>query len=377
VDFAFSPEQEQLRDSVRSWLEKRAPRTYMRQMLEDPAGSTPEIWQELADLGWLGLLVPEEHGGLGLQMVDLVVVQEEVGRAIFPGPFFSSAVLATLAARSLGLPELLSGLASGRARGTVALEEAGHGDPLQAVRARARRSGAPGSSVSILSGEKPLVLDGEGASWAIVVARDESGIGSYLLENPDGQAVEVLDVTRRAARLILDGREAVRVGPPGDQSALWRGILLDAGVAIAAELVGVMENALSLAVDYARTRVQFGRPIATFQVIKHKAADMLHRLELARVGVDYAAWAAGAGDIERERAAAMVKAYAGQAAVFVTGEAIQIHGGVGFTWDVDAHLLFRRAKFDDVLFGAGGWQRSRLAELLVGEGGSLLSGPDR
>jgi alkylation response protein AidB-like acyl-CoA dehydrogenase len=172
------------------------------------------------------------------------------------------------------------------------------------------------------------------------------------------------------ARVALGGRRARRVGPAGDQRALWRRVLDDVNVAICAELVGTSEQALGLAVDYAKVRVQFDRPIATFQVIKHKAADMLHRLELARVATHFAAWASDAGHDDRARAAAMCKGYVAEAADAVTAECIQVHGGIGFTWDVDCHLLYRRAKQDDLLFGAQGFQRRRLADLVLGPAGT-------
>jgi alkylation response protein AidB-like acyl-CoA dehydrogenase len=229
------------------------------------------------------------------------------------------------------------------------------------VRSRAK----PDGDGYVLSGAKPVVLDGGSADWALVVAEDDDGLGTFLLDAPAGQPVPGLDVTRKLARLELDGRRARRVGPAGDQRVLWQRVLDDVDVALCAELVGTAERALELAVEYAKVRVQFDRPIATFQAIKHKAADMLHHLELARVGTHYAAWASDTGSPERERAAAMAKGYAGEAAVDVTAECIQIHGGVGFTWDVDAHLLYRRAKQDDLLFGSQGYQRRRLAALLI------------
>ena len=361
MDFTFSAEQEEFRDAVRTTLAAEAPSAYVRAMIEDPVGVSAELWATMAELGWLGVLVPESAGGLGLGLVDLVVLQEELGKLPFPGPFVSSAVAATLAAVRLGADELLGDLASGARRGTVAVEERGHGDPLAGVRATAK----PEGEAAVLSGTKPAVLDGASADWALVVADDGDGLGTYLLESPAGEAVPGLDVTRKLARLELDGRTARRVGPAGDHSALWRRVLDDVDVALSAELVGTSERALELAVDYARVRVQFDRPIATFQAIKHKAAEMLHHLELARVGTHYAAWASDTDGPERERAAAMCKGYVGEAAVAVTAEAIQIHGGVGFTWDVDCHLLYRRAKQDDLLFGAQGYQRQRLAGLLL------------
>jgi len=365
VDFTFSAEQEEFRRSVRATLAAEAPPAYVRAMIDDPVGVTSGLWATMAELGWLGVLVPERAGGLGLGMVDLVVLQEELGRLPFPGPFVSSAVAATLAARALGLGELLPDLAAGRRRGTVAVEEAGHGDPLGTVRAMAKADG----DTWVLEGHKPTVLDGASADWALVVARDDEGLGTFLLDAPGGEPVPALDVTRKVARLVLDGRRATRVGPAGDHSALWRRVLDDVAVALCAELVGTCERALDLAVEYAKVRVQFDRPIATFQVIKHKAADMLHRLELSRVGTHYAAWASDADDATRERAAAMCKGFVGEAAAWLTGESIQVHGGVGFTWDVDCHLLYRRAKQDDLLFGAQGWQRRRLADLVLGPPG--------
>jgi len=362
MDFTFSTEQEDFRAAVRTTLSSEAPSTYVRAMIEDPVGVTPELWRTMAELGWLGVLVPESAGGLGLGLVDLVVLQEELGRLPFPGPFASSAVAATIAAVRLGVDEVLADLASGRRRGTVAVEEPGHGDPLGGIRAGA----TPKGDEWALEGTKPVVLDGAGADFALVVAADADGLGTFLLDAPAGETVPALDVTRKVARVTLDGRAARRVGPAGDHSALWRRILDDIDVALCAELVGTSERALELAVEYARVRVQFDRPIATFQVIKHKAADMLHRVELARVGTHYAAWASDADDPERERSAAMCKGYVAEAADFVTAESIQVHGGVGFTWDVDCHLLYRRAKQDDLLFGAQGYQRQRLADLVLG-----------
>ena len=362
MDFTFSETQEQFRSSVRSFLAARCGGDYVRSMVDDPVGVRSDLWSEMAELGWLGILAPPECGGLGLGMVDLVVLQEELGRLPFPGPFVSSAVGATLACIRLGETSLLGDVVSGTKRATIAVEEPGHGDPLSSLRSSAK----PDGDTWALSGTKPMVLDGASCDFALVVADEGGSPSTFLLEEPAGEAVPGLDVTRKLARIVLDGRNARRVGPPGDQSAIWRRVLDDLNVALCAELVGTCERALELAVDYAKVRVQFDRPIATFQVIKHKAADMLHSLELARVGTHFAAWASDTDDPGRERTAAMCKGFVAQAANEVTAEAIQIHGGIGFTWDVDCHLLYRRAKQDDVLFGSQGFYRSRLAELLLG-----------
>ena len=363
MDFTFSPEQDALRDAVRSWLAAEAPTAYVRQMIEeDDRGFTDELWSKMADLGWLGVLVPEAQGGLGLGLVDVVVIQEEMGKLPFPGPYLSSAVLATTAAVRLGAHDLLPDLASGARRGTVALEELGAGDPLGRVATRASRAG----DAWVLDGLKPVVLDGHTADWAIVVAQVDEGLSSFLVEAPAGELVPSLDVTRKVTRVTLDQRPARRIGPDGDHTALWRRVLDDACVAVCAETVGACQRALDMAVEYAKVRVQFDRPIATFQAIKHKTAEMLHELELSRVGTHFAAWASDVDDPQRETAAAMCKGFVGEAANLVTAENIQIHGGVGFTWDVDAHLLYRRAKQNDVLFGNQAWHRHRLADMVLG-----------
>ena len=361
MDFQFSYEQDALRDAVRAYLAREATGSYVRAMADDERGFADESWREIAELGWPGLLVPESAGGLGLGLLDMEVVLEEMGRRTFPGPFFSSAVLATLAARALDEDDLLRQLASGELRGTVALEESGHGDPVDRVRASVRRRGSEWTA----TGEKPVVLDGHTADWAIVAARTEDGLGSFLLEAPRAEPVPTLDPTRKAGFLVLDDRRVTAVGPRGDHTAIWRRIVDDAAVMLCAELVGVGDAALELAVEYAKVRVQFDRPIASFQAIRHKAVDMLHRLELARVGTHWAAWCADVDDPARERAAAEAKSFVPEAINFVTGEDIQIHGGVGFTWECDAHFLFKRAKQNDVLLGYQGWHRARVADLVL------------
>jgi len=361
MDFTFSEDQDALRDGVRSFLAAEAAGAYVRAMAEDSRGFSDEFWDQVVGLGWPGLLVPEGQGGLGLGLVDMVVVMEEMGRLPLPGPYFSSAVLATLAARAVGADELLAPLASGALRGTVALEESGHGSPVDRVRTRARRKGA----TWLLTGVKPLVLDGHTADWVLVAARTEDGLGTFLLQAPSCELVPTLDPTRKAARLVLDETPVEPVGAAGDHTAAWRRVVDDGAAMLCAELIGVCDAALELAVEYAKVRVQFDRPISSFQAIRHKAVDMLHRVELARVGTHYAAWTSDVDDPARESAVAMAKGYAGEAAVFVTGEDIQIHGGVGFTWDCDAHFYFKRAKQNDVMLGYQGWQRQRLADLVL------------
>jgi alkylation response protein AidB-like acyl-CoA dehydrogenase len=361
VDFTFSADQQALRDSVRAFLAAEAPKDYVRRMAEhDDVGITPELWRKIVDLGWTGLLVPEAHGGLGLGMLDAVVVQEEMGRAVFPGPYYSSAITATLAARALQLDDLLESLGAGATRGTIAVDEAGHGDPLERIRVRAAGRG----SRHRVDGVKPMVMDGASADWVLVPARTRDGLQTFLVEQPAqyAQAVASLDITRKFARLEFAETRARLVGPPGDHADIWRRVCDDAAVLLAAELIGLAEAANALALDYAQAREVFGKPLSKFQVTRHKAVDVLREIEIARVNVHYAAWASEVDAPDREISAAMAKAQSASAANYVTAECIQIHGGVGYTWENDSHIFLRRAKVDDLLLGAQTWQRERVAD---------------
>jgi alkylation response protein AidB-like acyl-CoA dehydrogenase len=356
MEFALDDAQQALQVTARQFLADRTPSSYVRAMTEDDAGFTSDLWEQLVELGWVGLLVPEEHGGAGMGLLEMMVVLEEMGRLPLPGPFLSSAVLATTAAARLGLVDRLPALASGVTRGTVALDEEGHGDVVDRIRTRASRK----SGTWRLSGRKPVVLDGHTADWVLIPARTQQGIGTFVVERPAGVLVPSLDVTRRIARLDFHDTPATPVGPDGDHTAVWRRVADDGAVALAAELLGAMQASFDLAIEYAKVRVQFDRPIATFQATKHKAAEMLERIELSRVGTHYAAWTSDVDDPARAEAAAMVKSFAGRAANEVTGEGIQIHGGVGFTWECDAHLYYRRAKSDDLLLGYHGIWRDKV-----------------
>lgn len=342
MNFTLSDEQTELARTVRAAV----------------CSGEPPTLQEMADLGWVGLGIPESLGGAGGGLVELAVVAEEMGRVPLGGPYLAVGVLASLAARHLGLAELATGLTSGQVGATVALDESGHGDVLDRIRTRATRRGGHWQ----LSGVKPLVPCAEVADQVLVVARTEAGLGTFVVTDPPAVEVQTLDVTRRFARLQLADTPAEPVGPDGDQTTAWRRIVEDIAVVLSAELVGVMQASFDLALEYARQRVQFGRPIATFQVTKHKAADLLELIELSRVAVHYAAWASDAEDPVRSEAAAMAKSFVGRAANRVTAEGIQIHGAVGFTWECDAHRYYRRAKTDDLLLGSHGTWRHQVAD---------------
>ena len=351
MDFTFDTEQLALQDVARRAMDG-LDSGLLRELADDDAGYTPELWDQLVSLGWTSMLIPGEGAGL----LEMCIVLEQMGRVPLPGPFFSSAVMATLAAGALGEGDLLDELATGRTRGTVAVLEQGHGDPLDTVRTRATRKGAGWT----LQGAKPVVVDGHTADWVIVVALGEDGVRSFLVREPAAELVPSLDPTRKLARLVLDATPAVPVGPDGNHVGLWRRVLDDIAVAVAAESVGVSDRALEMATEYAKVRVVFDQPIATFQVVKHRIVDMFHALELARVGVHYAAWSSDGDEPDRVRAAAMASAYAAEAAVKVTGDDIQLHGGVGFTWANDSHFLFKRAKQNETLVGGSGHQWERL-----------------
>jgi alkylation response protein AidB-like acyl-CoA dehydrogenase len=361
VDFTFDAEQLALQEVARGALERECDPAMLRQLADDAVGMTPALWQTLVDLGWTGLLVPEAQGGSAAGLLEMSIVAEQMGRIPLPGPFFSSAIAATLAARALGATELLGDLATGRRRGTIALGEQGHGNPLSTVRTRARRKSADW----VLTGTKPFVMDGHSADWIIVVARSEEGVRSYLLEGEAAELVPSLDPTRKLARLVLNDTKAIPLGSVGSQGALWQRVQDDIAIALAAETVGAADRALAEAIAYTSERIVFDRPVATYQTVRHRLVEMYQQVEMARAGVQFAAWASDEDAPERERSAAMASSYAAEAGVRVTGDDIQLHGGVGFTWANDAHFLFKRVKQNDILAGGVAPARHRLASLFI------------
>lgn len=360
MDFDFNDEQKAFRESVATTLEREMPRDVLMPLLDDEKGFSEDQWKMAASLGWTGLLIPEEHGGMGGGLVDAIILFEEAGKVPLPGPLFSSAGLATVAALRLDAIDLLAGLADGSTRGTVALGEVGSGDPLRNIKTRAEKSGDGWT----LTGLKSVVPDGHTADWVIVAAQTDDGLGAFLVEDFEAQWVPAMDPTRKLARLELDGTPARRLGD-GDATAAFRRIIDDASVLLCAESVGCAERALDLAVQYSNDRVQFGRPIGTFQAIRHMTAEMLQKLELARVGMHYAAWTSDNETDDREQSVALSKSWTSEAAIDVTGDGIQVHGGVGFTWENLSHLFFKRAKANDLLLGGQTFHRQRVAAAVI------------
>jgi alkylation response protein AidB-like acyl-CoA dehydrogenase len=380
MDFGFSQEQELLRQTARSFLEKECPSGFVRRMMDDPAGTTDEFWGKLAELGWLGLIYPEAHGGVGLGLVDLTVVLEEMGRAVMPGPFFSTVLLGGLAVLDAGSEAQkaawLPRIAAGQARASLALlEESARWDAAGvAVTAKPGKAGG-----FVLSGTKLFVPDGHAADLLVVAARtarptkeDPSHGVSLFLVPADRKGITrillpTMDQTRKLAEVAL---ARVEVGPDallGPLHQAWpvvTRVLDQATVALCAEMCGGAQKVLDLSTDYAKVRVAFGRPIGAYQAVKHKCADMLVAVENAKSITYYAAWAADQKAPDAPLAASMAKAFVSDAYRKVAGDGIQVHGGIGFTWEHDLHLYFKRAKGSEVAFGDATLHRERVARLL-------------
>lgn len=380
MDARFSDEQELLRESARDFLARECPMSLVREVSDDGKELPAELWSRLAELGWLGLALPAEHGGAGLGALELAIVLEETGRVLLPGPFFSAVALGASAVALAGTPEqrarLLPPLAAGRRRATLALLDEGGSWEAAGVRAVARREGADGALR--VDGAKRFVLDAQGADALVVPVRlEESGSGDAELalawidaraEGVSIRCLDYVDATRRPCHVDLsDVRVAAEdvLGAPGTGGAALARILDRARVALCAETCGGAARVLELAVEYAKTREQFGRPIGSFQAIQHRCADMLSDVEAMRSATWYAAWAVASGAPDAHRAACMAKAYCADAGPRVAGAGIQIFGGQGFTWEQDLHLYYKRAKAAELQLGDATWHRELVARELV------------
>jgi alkylation response protein AidB-like acyl-CoA dehydrogenase len=374
VDFAFSEEQDLLRAQARDFLSKQVTSKKVRALTETEDGYDADLWRRLAELGWTGLGIPEEYGGVGT-FLDLVVVLEEAGRALLPGPFFTTMGLGVPVLLEAGSEaqkrEVLSKVAQGEARVTLALTEPSGRWDAGGVQLQASRSGAGWT----LSGTKLFVPDAAVADYTVVAARtrggDEEGVTLFLLSGrPAGLEVRPLktrDLTRRWDQLQLAGVElpgdAVLGSPDQGWPALRRALEWGAA-ALCAEMVGGAQWVLDTSVDYAKTRQQFGKPIGIYQAVSHKLADMLLEVESARSATYYAAWTVDADAPDRSLAASMAKAYASDAYRKAAGNGIQVHGGIGFTWEHDMHLYFKRAKSSEVTLGDATYHRELVAQAL-------------
>jgi len=365
VNFDYTDEQKALKDEARRFLAAVSPLTVVRAALENPAaGYDAALWRRIAGQGWCGAAIPERHGGLGIGYVELCALAEELGRALAPVPFASSvyqfAECLLAGGSDAQQADLLPKIAGGTAIGTLAIAE-GPG-VLTAERLAVRVVGGR------ISGEKLPVADGIAATHAIVLARDEAGTGLYLVDLDGGgvrrEAVSTLDPTRAEARLCFDNAPAEQVGAAGEGMALLGKVQDRAAILVAFEQVGGADRCLEMARDYALERYAFGRPIGSYQAIKHKLADIFVRNEVARANAYYGAWALSTDAPELPLAAAAARVAASAAYWQAAKENIQTHGGIGFTWEADCHFFYRRARHLSLVLGAPRDWKRRLADRL-------------
>ena len=367
MNFAFTDDQEELRKTVRSFLDAKSAEAAVREQMETENGFDPAVWSQMGEqMGLQGLIVPEEFGGSGYTYVELGIVLEEMGRSLLCAPFFSTVVLAanTLihsgddAAKKSYLP----GIASGETIATLAFTEPSGKWDEAGITTEATSSGDGWT----ISGTKMFVLDGATANLVLVAARTGKGVSLFAV---DGDAsgltrtsLSTMDQTRKQAKLEFASTPATLIGTEGEGWTVLSRVLDLAAVGLAAEQVGGAQKVLDMAVQYAKDRVQFGRPIGSFQAIKHKCAEMLLEVESAKSAAYYGMWCAAELNDELPSVASLAKAYCSEAYFHATAENIQIHGGIGFTWEHPAHLYFKRAKSSELLFGDPTYHRELLAQ---------------
>jgi alkylation response protein AidB-like acyl-CoA dehydrogenase len=369
VDFALNEEQAMLQGVLRDFLSARSSEEAVRSQMSDPSGYDHTLWRQMAgELGLQSLAIPEEYGGSGFTFVELGIVLEELGRALTVSPFFASAVMASQLLLALGdegaNKEYLPGLASGELIATVALaEDSGSWQPADVAATATESEGA-----WVIDGHKNYVLDGAAAGLLLVAARVDGQVGVFAVDSMASgltkTALETMDQTRKQARLEFVATPARLVGALDAGDAALAVMLDHSMVALAAESLGGTAKVLDMAVEYAKVREQFGRPIGSFQAIKHKCASMLVDVESSRSAVYYALWAVSAADDEVPKVASLAKAFCVDAYLAACGENIQIHGGIGFTWEHPAHLYLKRAKNAQSFLGSSDLHRQRLATLI-------------
>ena len=377
MDFGFNQEQELLRATARKFFENECTSEFVRARMAEPAGVTDDFWKKLAEQGWLGLIYPEEYDGTGLGFVDLTVLMEEMGRAVMPGPFFSTVLLGGLAIFEAGSAtqkkEWLSKISAGQAKTTLAFTEPNARWDAAGITVSARES----DGKFTLTGTKLFVLDAHVADVIVVAARTregkrpEEGLSLFLVpKGAKGLEVKLLPTMDQTRKLCEVTFSDVTVGADallGAKDQAWGPLsrVLDrATVALCAEMCGGAQRVLDMTTDYAKIRVAFGKPIGSYQGVKHRAADMLVEVENAKSLTYYAAWAMDENVPEAPLAASMAKAYVSDAYRRTAGAGIQLHGGIGFTWEHDLHLYFKRAKSSEFTFGDASYHRERVAQLI-------------
>ena len=365
MDFAFSEEQQMLRDAVASWTRDRLPEGRVSELATSDAGWDPSSLTEMAELGWTGLALPEGAGGSAMGFLDEVVVIEELGKALYPGPYLTSVAFAAPALE--GSPELLKRIVAGEAATLAWAEPDGPWlfDDLESVGTKA----APDGDGWTLTGVKDLVPDLGACSFAVVVARSPEGLGLWAVETAgagvEASTVPTMDTTRRLGRLMLNGAPAQLVVGPGESGDVLRDVRLRALAALSIEAVGVATTAVDLARAYVGERKQFEKPIGAYQAVSHQVTDAYMAVELARSLAYWAAWCVDEDDDQAPVAVAAAKAAAGEAAVFACERAIQVHGGIGFTWEHVLHRYYKRAQWIDSFEGFGWRHRETVAARLL------------
>ena len=372
IQFAFTDEQEQFRSALRRFLKDKSPTSEVRRLMGTAEGYNPEVWRQLSEeLALPGIHIPEQYGGAGFSMVELCIVTEELGRALFCGPYFSTTVLAANAIMNAGTEaqksSLLPDLASGARLATLAVTELnGEWDP-----GKIELTATPVADGYRLDGVKSYVVDGHVADLLIVAGRVSTSAGHESVAlfslsadsaGVERRLLESMDATRKLARIDFRGAHADLLGNLDDGAKPLNRTLDQAAIALANEMMGGAQALLDSAVDYAKVRVQFGRTIGSFQAIKHKCADMLLDVELAKSAAYCAAQAAAVNDPEWSALACLAKAAASETYLRSAVECIQIHGGIGFTWDNDTHLWFKRAKSSEVFLGQPNYHRELLMQ---------------
>jgi alkylation response protein AidB-like acyl-CoA dehydrogenase len=357
MEFGLNESQLLLRDNARKFFAGECPMEEVRRLMETETAYDQALWAKMVEQGYTGIIFPEEYGGVGLGKVELILLMEEAGRALLPGPLFSTVALAGSVLDATATPEqkkrYLAPICSGHARSTVAMLEAGaswHPADVQ-------MSSASGK----LTGEKLFVPDAKVADFLIVVARDGVFVVDAKAAGIEVQPMEAMDLTRKLYSVRFSGTPAERLG-----NAVGLAHSLDvATAALVAEIVGAMQRTLDLTVEYAKMRKQFGKPIGMFQAVQHQCADMYLETESARSAAYYAAWALEENAPDAAVAISIAKMYASDAGRTVGNRGIQIHGGMGFTWENDLHLYYRRAKASETALGDSTFHRERIARLVI------------
>ncbi|MGA2970360.1 MAG: acyl-CoA dehydrogenase family protein [Acidimicrobiales bacterium] len=369
MNFGFSEEQEELRKMVKRFLDEKSPESEVRRLMATPEGYDPAVWRQMADeLALQGLGIAEEFGGQGYGPVELYVVFEEMGANLFCSPYFSTVALAANAVAFVGSEAdqatYLPGMASGETIATVALTDDTGDWNLNTTSTTAKKSG----DGWVVSGVRNYVTDGNLASVIFVPATADQGLSLFAVQGDASgvarESLPTMDQTRKQSRIELNDAPATLVGAEGAAMEGLETTMQVAVAVLAAEQVGGAQRVLNNAVEYAKNRVQFGRPIGSFQAIKHKCADMLLDVESAKSAAYYAAWAAQERNDELPIAASLAKSFCSEAYFHCAAENIQIHGGIGFTWEHHAHLYFKRAKSSELFLGDPAYHRELLAQQL-------------